>query len=239
MKKVLFTWILLCTVIAADAQEKVGGFFHANLGIALPQGDFGNSDGSNPESGFAKAGPSFGLLLGHKISGPFGMFGQFTGSVCFIDREGLGQSLAGIGNYTWKSDFAAWRLTGFSFGPHVSFNMKHAALDIRGSVGAMSYFSPELNLRGTNQQGGADASFKQLSTRSSSWTLGVGLTYKYEVKWGFVLLANADYLAGNPKFVDVQSEFYLDGTGLIDSGKSSYQQKFRMLNLQVGCGWVF
>ncbi len=239
MRIALLTLLLSCYVLQSQAQEKVGGFFHLSLGVSIPQGDFGSSESSNTEAGFAQAGPSIGVLLGHKISGPFGMFGQFTNSFCFIDRVGLGESLSGIGSYSWQSDAAIWRLTGFSFGPHLSFNMKRSALDIRGSLGAMSYFSPELNLRGSSQQGGPDASFKQLQTRSSSWTIGMGMTYKYEVKWGFVLLANAEYLSGNPKFVDVQSEFYLDGVGLIDSGRSSYQQKFRMLNLELGCGWVF
>ncbi|TNE80599.1 MAG: hypothetical protein EP332_07110 [Bacteroidetes bacterium] len=239
MRKSLILFLLICVASVAMAQEKVGGFIHVSAGLSTPQGDFGSSDASNARAGFAKGGPSLGVLLGHKIAGPFGMFGQFTNSFCLIDREGLANSLSGTGNYSWSSDMAAWRLTGFSFGPHLSFNLKRSAFDIRTSVGAMTYFSPELNLSGSSQTGGSDASLKQLSTRSSSWTLGVGLTYKYEVKWGFVLLANAEYLMGNPNFVDVQTELYLDGVGLISEQKSTYQQGFRMLNLELGCGWVF
>lgn len=158
----------------------------------------------------------------------------------FVDSEGLTNAVYDANSsYNWTFDYATWRLTGVNFGPQLSFNMKRSAVDIRGIAGFLAFFSPELVVHGESQSGGPEAEFKQLKQRTSSWTLGAGLCYKYEITRGIVLLANAEYLVSNPKFTDVNQELYIEGSGLVNSSKVTYYQSFKVFNLQLGCGWVF
>ena len=230
--------MLLCFGLA-KAQQDVGGFFHFTLGVSLPKGDFASSAPDNAAAGFAKTGFTMNVLFGHKIHKKFGGFAMLMVSAHPIDNKAFSAALnQNASSYVWSSDRAFWSVTGFTFGPQFSHNFKKAAFDLRLGAGALNFISPELVVKGTPVNSDPPATYTQKQSRSSSLVLGGGMTLKYEVKWGWVILANADYYAARPEFLQVEQILEIEGQDP-EQNFSDFQQEFIMFQLGMGVGYVF
>lgn len=237
----LFSIALFFLAIAASGQKDVGGFAHASLGVSLPMGDFASTDGNNPAAGYAKTGVNINALFGHKIHKQFGMFAMVMFDAHGVNKQALTRNLNQIsGSYHWEAEGAIWTLTGVTFGPHFSQNFKKSAFDLRFGIGALNFISPKLTINGTPVTSGAGkASYVQKEKKSSAWMLGGGMTFKYEIKWGWVLLLNADYYQANPEFENVETVTEIEGQPDKTVDVISFSQEFKMLQLTTGVGIVF
>jgi hypothetical protein len=240
MKHVLLLSFLCCSLVARS-QKDVGGFLHAAVGLSVPQAEFATSSADVPASGYAKNGLAIYGLLGHKIKKGFGLFGMLMLSANAMDDKAMTRELERISPaYTWQKNRSIWTVGGLNFGPHYSFNFERWALDGRLMAGALNFISPEIKLTGISRDGsGSLANITQFYTKSSSWAWGGGITAKYEFRYGWVLLLNTDYLAGNPKFTGVRTLTEIPSLGINEEQQLDYTQKFRMLMFTSGVGIVF
>lgn len=237
--KFRFLFILLIVTGAAKAQQDVGGFFHLTAGISLPEGDFASTAPDNNAAGYAKNGFTFSALFGHKIHKRFGGFAMLSLAAHPTDNAALSRALNQNSNaYVWKAEKSIWSVTGFTFGPQYSVNFKKAAIDFRLSAGALNFISPEFVIQGTNTSGGPSATFTQKESRTSSLVIGGGASYKYEIKWGWVILVNADFFSAKPEFIDVEQITEVEGQNP-QSTQVNFQQQFMMLQFGAGVGYVF
>ncbi|MHB1279280.1 MAG: hypothetical protein ACYC1Q_12895 [Bacteroidia bacterium] len=229
--------LVFCSL--AQAQQDVGGFFHVTVGVSLPEGDFASNAPDNTAAGYANTGFTVNALFGHKIHKRFGGFAMLSFAAHPIDHVALSESLnQNAGTYQWKAEQAFWSVTGFTFGPQWSYNFKKAAIDFRLSAGALNFISPELVIRGTSLSSEPPAVYTRKKSQASSLVLGGGITFKYEVKWGWVILANADYFAARPEFLQVEQNMQIDGQDPVRSF-SDFKQEFIMLQFGTGVGYVF
>lgn len=234
-----FLFLMVLCACLGKAQQDVGGFFHFTLGVSLPEGDFASKAADNTGPGFAKTGMTANVLFGHKIHKEFGGFAMLMFSVHPIDNIALSASLNNNSNaYQWKAERAFWSVTGFTFGPQFSHNFKKSALDFRLGAGALNFISPELIIEGTEVNSGPTARITQKQSRASSWGFGGGVTYKYEVKWAWVILVNADYYAAKPEFIQVEQITEVEGQNP-ETSYSNFKQEFIMLQFGMGLGYVF
>lgn len=223
----------------AQAQQDVGGFFHLSLGVSLPEGDFASDAPDNSAAGYANTGLTINALFGHKIHKKFGGFAMLTFAGHPIDHIALSAALnQNASSYQWKAERAFWSVTGFTFGPQLSHNFKKAAVDFRLSAGALNFISPELVIHGTSQASGPPAVYTRKKSQASSLVLGGGLTFKYEIKWGWVILANADFFAAKPEFLEVEQITEIEGQ-TPDQSFTDFKQEFIMLQFGTGVGYVF
>jgi hypothetical protein len=238
MKKLLF-FLLILNALMAKAQQDVGGFLHVTMGVSLPQSDFASKDLNNPAAGYAHIGFTTNALFGHKIHNKWGAYVMLSLTAHAVDKEALSATInQRIPGYTWSVNPAFWSVSGLIFGPQFSHNFKKAAVDFRLGTGALNFISPALDCSGISTSGNQTASFKQQEVRASSLVLSAGFTYKYEIKWGWVLLFNADYFSASPTFNGIEQ--VLSEPGLTpDTREISYQKAFRMLQGGMGLGYVF
>lgn len=223
----------------AQAQQDVGGFFHVTLGVSLPEGDFASDAADNTAAGYANTGFTVNALFGHKIHKKFGGFAMLSFAALPVDHVALSEALnKNAGSYQWKAERAFWSVTGFTFGPQWSHNFKKAALDFRLSAGALNFISPELVIQGISRTTEPPAVYTRKKSQASSLVLGGGVTFKYEIKWGWVLLANADYFAARPEFLQVEQITQIEGQAP-DQSFSDFKQEFIMLQFGTGVGYVF
>lgn len=231
---------LLLSSFHLKAQEKVAGFAHGSFIISAPQGNFASKDPSVESAGFANVGGGFSLLLGHEVYKGFGAFGNLLATAQSVDEAGVTNSFRGfLPGYEWKMNKAFWTLTGFTFGPHYSLNLKKMAFDFRLSTGALNFFSPALELEATPQDpSDLPISVTQYGSRASAWAFGGGFTTKYEFRYGWVALLGMDYLSARPSFVDVKTTVSTTGR-LLQEDMVSYRQKYSLLMINLGVGVVF
>lgn len=238
MRTFLLILLLVCFG-TAKAQRDVGGFFHATAGVSRPSGDFKSTSADNPASGYAGAGASFKLLFGHKIHKQFGAFAMLSLTAHGVNSKPLESQLnAQTPNYTWTSNQSFWTVTGFTFGPQFSQNFKKMAIDVRLAGGVLNFISSNVVLNGVSSAGGPDAKYQIKDKRSSSGIVGGGMTLKYEFKWSWVVLVNADLFYAKPVFAEIETvaEF---GNQNPSSSFDSFEQEFRMTQIGLGIGYVF
>src|SRR5690606_21715983 len=114
------------------------------------------------------------------------------------------------------------------------------AIDLRLGGGALNFLSPDLIIKGSPLTSGVSAAkYTQFQKKASAWTLAGGLTFKYEFRYGWVILMNADYLRASVNFNEVQTQTEIEGQGVIGRETVTYTQKFQMLLLTTGVGLVF
>lgn len=238
MKK-LIVLLLFVFGLAANAQQNVGGFLQANTGISITSGDFASTDVNNPAAGFAKNGIQLSALFGHKIYKDFGAYASFSASANWIDAGMLQQGLnLAQPNYSWNVEGDFYSLFGFMFGPQISHNFKKVAIDARLGFGVLNFASPAFKYQGVSKTGGPDRSIEVKDSRSSAFAMGSGITIKYEVKYSWVLLVNADYYTANPVFENVEQIVSESGQADV-TNYLNFEQSFRMYQVGLGLGYVF
>ncbi len=237
--KLRLLFLLLVCFGTANAQKEVGGFFHVTAGASLPSGDFQSTDADDPASGYASAGLTVNALFGHKIYKQFGAYAMLSFTAHGTDftaiEDGLNQQAS---DYTWKAQQGFWTVTGFTFGPQFSQNFNKMAMDFRLAGGVLNFISPNLELNGVSKSGGASAKYTMKDKRASSALVGGGITLKYEFKWSWVLLANADLFYARPVFSEVEEVTEIVGQDPIIT-YTTFQQEFRMTQFGLGIGYVF
>ncbi|MBI1221551.1 MAG: hypothetical protein GC180_03015 [Bacteroidetes bacterium] len=238
MKKVLLL-LLLLVGITANAQQDVGGFLHVGIGTSISSGDFGATNANNPAAGFANNGLMLHALLGHKIHKQFGAFVSMNFSVNPVNEAALSKALnSGPNSYSWAVKANSWSLVGFMFGPQFSQNFKKTAFDFRVALGALNFISPQLTYSGTSLNGSDVLNIVTKEKKASAFAIGAGMTFKYEFKWSWVALINADYYQANPVFNQVEK--VTKQTGKPDQTTYiQFQQAFRIYQLSLGIGYVF
>lgn len=233
-------FLFLCAFGFSSAQKDVGGFFQLSIGAGMPQGDFASKDIKNPAAGYARNGLSTSLLFGHKIHKQWGGFVQLNLAANAIDRQAYAQYLSDSysNRVDWSGDIAFWSLSGFTFGPQFSQNFKRSALDIRVGLGALNFFMPELNYIGKSESTGEEWTYKQYEARSSAATLGFGLSFKYELKWSWVILANMDTYTALAVFNEVEREIKPHNATMVNE-TVNFSKSFRLFHAGLGLGYVF
>jgi len=221
------------------AQKDVGAYLHANLFVSFPQGAFASTDLNRDDAGFAGPGAGLSVLFGNKVYKGFGITFKAEAQVNSIYTESLEAGLAASNpNFNWKLSGANWTIAGLSIGPHYSLNLKRWAFDARVLAGALNFNSPEINLEGSTTSGSGNATYIISKKQTNSWSLSFDLSVKYEFKRDWVLVAGTGYLMANPKFSNVKNSLYTNDV-LISENLSNYQQSFRLLQANLGVGYVF
>lgn len=237
--KLRLLFLLLVCFGTANAQHDVGGFFHVTAGVSLPSGDFQSTNIDDPASGYATTGLTINALFGHKIYKQFGAFAMLSftahGTNFKAIEDGLNKQASA---YTWKAQQGFWSVTGFTFGPQFSQNFKKMAVDFRLAGGVLNFISPTLELSGVSNTTGPAAKYTMKEKRSSAGLIGGGLTIKYEVKWSWVILVNADLFFARPVFSEVEEVTEIEGQDPVIT-YTTFQQEFRMSQFGLGVGYVF
>lgn len=220
------------------SQKDVGGFIQFSTGVSFPLGDFGSNNANKVNAGLARNGFAFQLLLGHKVSGKLGAFGSAQLLANPLDVSALERSVNQQNpDFEWKADGGLWTMTGVNFGAQLSHNFEKAAIDLRISTGALNFLLPQIELKTANTTG-VKASLLQQEQRSTAWPIGIGSTFKWEYKYGKVLLLNADLVNANPLFKEVKTTLQVDGANPVISFES-YKQRYIAYSLGIGWGLVF
>ena len=153
MKRV-FTIVFLSTIIFAfSAKAQVKSYIAFYGGLSSPLGNYGSTDYSNNQSGFAKKGVTFALDGEYVIKKNFGI----GVTVSFQDQGKLNSTDASNLAQGYTNSYAADQTTLNAFdrfhnfnvlvGPQYSFEYKNFILDLRASAGITWITStPETNM---------------------------------------------------------------------------------------------
>lgn len=166
MKTILSTLILILLsgqhILAQDS--KIVSYIGFNLGTVVPLGDFANKDINNTKAGLAGNGVSLSLVNFGMYWGKFGFNARYFANV-HVMKNGVSQQ--------------AWGYGSIMVGPTYTLDLfKHAYLDIKPSIGAMS----------TQIFLGKDA-----VKEGSGLGLGLGTQFRYNFARKWAVTLNLDY----------------------------------------------
>jgi hypothetical protein len=224
------------------AQEDVGGYLQLSAGTTISVGEFSATDSRNLSSGYAKNGFAAYAIFGHKVQGNFGMFGMFTVIANPINKEEYAHDLnTNIADFSWSIvNRPRWTVVGFTFGPHLSLPLGRFAFDARLMAGGLNFRSPLIEAMGVSRNGTLPNNYlATAATEATALAYGGGLSIKFEVKRGWVWIINGDYLAGRPRFKDVETNHQVPYHNYSNVTTENYRQKFSMTLVTTGLGLVF
>ncbi len=224
------------------AQKDAAGYIQVQSGMSISSGEYASVSFNNPSSGYAKDGFTTSLLLGHNIKGYFGLFAMLNLQFNSFNSKAYEKNLNEVlYNFNWKvNSGTAWSVTGLAFGPHISIPIHKFGIDLRACGGFLNFKSPEIELFVQNKnQSLPDRNLLITSANSTSFSLGLGASIKYEFKRDWVVTLNADAFSGVGEFKDIENQISLFGQDLVYLEKQNMIQEYNNLLLTAGVGFIF
>ncbi len=235
MKKsiIIFTFLFYSTSLFSQEIIKSKINFRISSGLSIPIGDFGSSDTRNSEAGLAKLGYNINISAKYNLSKNIGIIALYMrnsnsfNSSIFENELRLQFPTLGIsinaGNYK-----SSGMLTGLFI---KTFLTNLICFETRALVGYSESYSPEIEMRLSDGISIFEATIIKDDAKSASYMIGAGLNYS--VKNNFVISLNIDYYYTKPEFeTTTVSE-------LVPSSTNKNEQKFNILNTNIGIGYEF
>jgi len=196
---ILFISVLIGTAFSAGAQVK--SYISLYGGLSLPTGNYGSTDYSNNQSGFAKKGVTFQVEGAYYIKKNFGIGASISwqdqGKLDEAATTSLAQGYVASYNadqatVTGYDRFHSWN---FLIGPQYSFTYSSFILDLRANAGFIDVTStPETSIviTGVPEQ---TATFYQRTSHGMVFGYGGTAGLRYKLGEGFSLGIRAAYVA--------------------------------------------
>lgn len=198
----IFLLPLLLAVLAGFAQ-RVKPSFNLNGAVALPQGDFGSKDISNPRSGIAKPGLEYGFDFGLQFrNSPVAFAMSYKRADIPVDFNSASAIAArDLPGFTYDLSTEPWKAKSFLLGISGILNIDSAGTFVIGPrllAGVMDLTPYQMKIRFT--QGAALSSRYPNLLRQKDFAFLFGLNFRYVFLNAFYVSVNADYLHANIEF---------------------------------------
>jgi hypothetical protein len=201
-----------------------------SVGTSLPIGDFGSSNFSNDNAGFAKFGEGLNFSFEHKISTSFSLSAMLYGQRNPLNTKAFESEFSnGLFSYggtyggttdvnppptinipNWKFKKTKWLSAGFLVGGVNEFSLSpkknNLFIDIKAMIGLAYSMSPNLYGSGASDTASGTQTMNCKSAIGFNYLVGGGL--RYNITPTYCLLFDAQYLGTNEfKYKNVTQTF--------------------------------
>lgn len=235
--RLFLVMIISCIIFTYQANAQDGTIASVAAGVSIPNGDFANTDFSDPASGFAQVGFNLNLLFGYKFNDYVGLGALITGNVHQFDysafrdglREEYGQEFPNVDELYVNT--RQWGSGGIVAGALFSLPVNtRFAFEFKVMAGFLYVYSPELKITYESQAQPGYIIFDSDRAFAFAWDLGAGI--RYNMRASKYVILQFDYLGSQPYFKD-QKTYY----SFKDDESNSFKQDMRMMNITIGLGY--
>ncbi len=211
MKKALILSIALLGTMPLLAQKGFilshldkRGYLNLSGGLSMPTGSVLKGDPTAPSDLMAFRGSSFQLAIGYRIGYHWGAVLSMTN--CINDGnarplvDNLEKSQLGTG---WTDRAGTWNCSHLLAGPSYTINAGRWIIDTRIMGGYSWIARPYTELSGKYYQ--LEMGISTSSSKSKSFTAGLGTSVRFKVGRNIALAVHADYLTTRAKFDNIEA----------------------------------
>ncbi len=240
--KSILSLLLIVTflVLTCNSFSQEGVIASINFGVNIPMGEYGNTDFSDPASGFAKAGGNLNLQLGYKFNDYVGVGALAGGLVNRLDQQKISNEVIDKNNFDPNKtaivvETKQWGLGGLLVGALVSIPLgRKAAIDGRALAGIFYIYSPEIRVDITDKTVNPNEKhyILQEKGKAPAFTYDLGASFRYNLRGSKYISLNCDYIASHPEFKDVKTYFDNNITNT-----NTFNQNIQSFNITFGIGY--
>lgn len=233
--KLLIILIFASAMVAAQSTNRQ--YIGLSIGPSFPSGDFAKTNLNDSTSGWAKTGVAIDLTYSFRLAHNFGLYvsGAFSSNKFNISEYKNALETANPEYGVSVESARNWSGGGLLLGPYIRLPLSSKlSLDLRGSFGFFSAYSPKITIRTTllSDQSITNDYYRE-SASGFSYAYSFGLGFKYRLSNYYALLFG-DYLSSPLKFKNGSGWDWND-----EPYTTEFYQTISYINVTVGLGYYF